>query len=175
MDSYERTYTIDEAINMYDSDPLNRTSIYNIIVEYFGDIVMTKKSINNEYSVYYSNIGCLLCLDNRYLVAITQNDDFPINYSCKLSELSWVSFQTRIFDKIGFRLKQQQIKQLKVSRLLLSKIEKVDETKTKSVYMSHDVPLKIELLKENEIDKHSETGTIKIALDTYACVLSFIL
>jgi hypothetical protein len=81
-----------------------RQDIYNSIVEYFGDVIFTKlnsKSTSDGtiYGLYYCKIGCMLCIDNRYLLVIVKDDEeIPIGTHIYLSNLNWISFQTRSID-----------------------------------------------------------------------------
>ena len=87
-----------------------RQEIYNNIVNYFGDIIFTKlnskaTSDGTVYGLYYCKVGCMLCIDNRYLLVIVKEDtngssdnEIPVGTQMYLSNLQWISFQTRSID-----------------------------------------------------------------------------
>ena len=148
------------------------------LIDYFGDLLMTKiqeteQSYNKRsYSLYYAKIGCMLCVEDRYLIVVVDSDPYSINHLENLSQLNWISFQTRTIDKPPQGLRTQQIPS-KINKLLTDKINLVEKKPDRYVYMSKTTPLKIELLFTKEDDNYSNSGTIQSALDTYNCVLSF--
>jgi hypothetical protein len=144
----------------------------DVISKYFGNAVMTKMKENNSFSIYYARIGCLLCLENRYIVVVLQNDDSPIGTTIELSEMEWISFQTRTIENPNFKIKPKDIKS-ETDPMINCQVEKISDESDRTVYISYDFPIKLELLKENESDVHRERGTLKTALDSYNCVLSF--
>lgn len=151
-----------------------KRALKDAIVLYFGNLIMTKVKDQGNYSFYYAKIGCLLCADNRYVVSIASRDNKPIGYDQTLSMIDWISFQTRTLTLNNVKLKEQNMEK-KPSELLKSVIEKTSDDKNKTLYFSHDIPIRIELLKENESDKHMTRGILKNALDTFDCILVFTL
>ena len=153
-----------------------KRTLQEAMLSYFGNVKMTKQKEFSNFSVYYAKVGCLLCVENRYLVAIVKSDDKIIGYSTQLSNLDWDSFQTRTFDKILTidNLKIQQLHASTSPNILSSRITKISETNDKTIYTSYEIPVQIELIKDDETDNHSDNGTIKSALDTFYCVVSFV-
>jgi hypothetical protein len=147
------------------------------IFELYGNPVMTKvKSVQNgrgSLSLYYARVGCMLCVDDRYIIAVVENDPFPVETTQYLSDLTWVSFQTRTLNDIGIELKSQQIPSGKASGVLNDKISSIEETTTRKTYECANLPVKVELLCNGENDGYADTGTVYSALETYSCVLSF--
>lgn len=149
-----------------------KNSVKNAFIKYFGDVTMTKVKQVNKFSLYYARIGCLLCIDDRYILTIVEHDDMQIGYERKLSAIDWTSFQTRTVDKLPMNLKTQQNRS-EITPILLDKIKLAEKRTDKNIYMCNNYPLQIELLFSKDNDSYSESGTIQSALDTYNCVVSF--
>lgn len=155
-----------------------KLSIQGAIVKYFGDAVVTKVKqtphthYKPSYSLYYAKIGCMLCVEDRYIIVVVEDDPYPLGSQEYLSQLNWISFQTRTIDKPPAQLKTQQVKSV-LHSLLTDRIRLTEKKQDRNVYMSHTLPVKIELLYTGEDDSYSESGTIQSALDTYNCVLTF--
>lgn len=167
------------------STPVNifqeKVSFYNTIIKSFGDPIMTKvkqlprpSADKPGFSVYYAKVGCLLCLDDRYIACIVDKDVLPLGSNRRLSEISWISFQTRTIDNLPMKLKDQKIKGEHVDGLK-DKIVLKQRLADRYVYYAEKSPVKIELLFDQNETTYSETGTIQSALDTYNCSISFLL
>ena len=161
-----------------------KIQIYNDFLSRFGDLVMTKLSILprpaplSPISVYYARIGCLLCDDTRYVIAMTENDGLLVGESEHLSALPWIAFQTRTIDKLpGNRvLGTQSLPALpQASKTMSDRMELSEKKSDRFVYHSQHLPLQIELLIEKESDQYASTGSIRSALDTFSCVISFLI
>ncbi len=152
--------------------------VYNLFTEYFGDLIMTKVKqtlqVNNKpsYSLYYAKVGCLLCIDNRYVVALVENDQNPIGKQFYMSSLPWVSLQTRTLNDFTAELRTQEYKQ-KSNKLLTDKINVIQKTPEKYIYMSSHFPLRIELLLTKNDQTYANSGTIHSAIEMYNSVFSF--
>lgn len=150
------------------------------ISDFFNGVYATKTSTNGKFSFYHAKIEeCLLCIENNYLVIVVVDDYNSIGHEEYVSNLQWVSFQTRTMNNSPKKLEsQKQIKLEDDSRMikfLNSKISSIEKKSDRQVYSCENIPiLKIELLfAENE--NYADTGTIKSALDTWNCVLYFIM
>jgi hypothetical protein len=159
----------------------DKKRVYTDVANYFGNITLTKlASIPRQVPIgmYYARIGCLLCDDNQYIVALVEGDNTPIGNTERLSDLKWISFQTRMLDKLPNKstLSSQEFKSvLSRDTTLTDKIQLQERREDRCVYHSTHYPIQIELLIEKENDVYSESGTIRSALDTYACVITFLI
>ena len=169
--------TYGAAINIFQE----KKTIQNELVDYYGDLVMTKGKIINatefkpSYSLFYARIGCLLCIDDRYVIIIVENDPYKIGYQQQLSKLNWISFQTRIIlDPPLKNLKSQQIPS-KTGKVLNERVKINVKMKDKYVYLADISPIKIELLFNEETQHYAETGSLKSCLETYNCVVYFVI
>lgn len=164
------------SINIYQE----RLTVQKGIVDYFGDVVVTKcKEIpetrtSPHYSVYYGRIGCLLCIDDRYIIIIVEDDSYPIGHQNYLSSLNWTSFQTRTIQKAPRDLKTQTAKS-NITPVVSCKIKLSEKRDDRYVYFTDSIPIKIELLFTKNDDSYAEFGTVQSALETYNCVITFTL
>ena len=156
-----------------------KLAVQQAIVSYFGDLVLTKvkqtqpqNQHSPSYALYYAKIGCMLCIEDRYVIVVVEQDPYPVGSQNYLSEVNWVSFQTRTIEKPPAQLKAQQLKSA-ITQTIMDKIKLYEKRQDRNVYMSSTLPLKIELLYTSEDDMYSENGTVQSALDTYNCVLTF--
>ena len=160
--------------------------LYKEISDYFSGFMLTKIGNNSGFSVYYAKIDCQLCADIRYIVAMTSLDLNELRAVKPLSEIQWISFQTRTttdrdHEFSNMKLKSYPYKRNKLSDALQDKIELYKRMKDKSVYIAENYPVKIELIHtiSKEVNEalgkmapeYSDDGTIASALETYQCVL----
>ena len=174
-----------------------RQDIYNSIVEYFGDVIFTKlnskaTSDGNFYGLYYCKIGCMLCIDNRYLLVIVKDDEeIPVGTHVYLSNLNWISFQTRSIDDFdtvnshGIKLKQQVLKN---NRNTITDIEMkiIKELNDRVRYeCSENYPIIVDIMKKKSKEKniynmmegyenehYTPTCSLQTLLESYQCVLT---
>lgn len=143
------------------------------IVSYYGNPTMKKGKNQNGYSVYYARIGCLLCLEDRYILAVIKDDNPALGESRFLSQLKWVNFQSRILEEPPLSLRAQDMA-YGVSDILNEKIQLDKKLEDRNIYNSV-LPLRIELLYNEESKDFSSSGTLRTALETYTCSLTFTL
>ena len=150
--------------------------IYNAILEYFPNFVMTKTALFGEFSVYKSVAKCLLCIGTRYIVAIVKKDNLPVGTTKPLSSLEWVSFQTRYSDddkeQRQFHLTSHQF--AKPDKTILDDTIRLSrKTNLSYLYDCDNLPLNIEIIKTKDDEDISEYGTVSSALEIFSTVLSF--
>lgn len=161
-----------------------KTQVYSDIVSYFGDVVMTKLMVISRthappVSFYYAQLGCLLCEDNQYIIAVVENDHELIGNTEKLSSLPWISFQSRRLDQLPehAQLSPHSFTPSVTNKnsILFDKIHLAEKRDDRWVYHSQQFPIQVELLIEKEDDRYSESGTIRSALDTFSCSMTFLI
>lgn len=175
-----------------------RTDIYDAFNKYFGKIVFTKitnKMLNGvNFSMYYAKINCMLCLEERYLIAVTPWDRNSIGSQFYLTALPWVSFQARTYKETPEDIKNcNNIKGLKGQAYesnsdvsVMNDIIEVEKRGTdKTYYISHKYPLKIDLLNKRKSTKIGNSGeyseneypdrtVLKNALENYQTVITML-
>jgi len=148
-------------------------NIYKMFVEYFKNPIMTKMKNESNYSMYASKAYCLLSKECRYVIVFVNRDVFPIKSEKSLSDLYWVSLQTRTLSD-QFDIKSHGYQPV-AEGPLLEKIERINITKEASTYKCEDLPLIVTLLhtsKKNS-DTYQNRGTIIAALETWETIITF--
>jgi hypothetical protein len=70
-------------------------SVQQLISSYYNNPLMINLLNTPNESHYYCKINSKLLNENRYIIAITSNDNNPINTKKYLKNLNWSSFQSR--------------------------------------------------------------------------------
>lgn len=190
-------------VNKMSQKYIVKQEIYNSIVDYYGDIVFTKinsksTSDGTAYGLYYFKVGCMLCLDNRYLLAIVKEDlSIPIGSQMYLSNLHWISFQTRSIDDFNsvnpynVKIKQQNIKNnrnnfVDIEMVLVKDNDVYNDVNDRVQYeCSHFYPISVEIMKRKSKEKniydmmdgyekeyYLPTCSLQTLLESYQCVLT---
>lgn len=158
---------------------LEKNNIRQQIAEYFGSLYMTKckHQIDNgyNYGIYYAKIGCMLCIDNQYVVITVPNDNNRIGTMLPLSDLSWNTFQTRTIKKLPVNIKlTAQTPTKKINDILNSGISIAEKLQDRYVYYCNEYPLYIELLSNGKDEiSYNDKGKVLTAIETYNCVIHF--
>lgn len=187
-----------------------KQDIYNSLVEYFGDVVMTKlnsksTSDGSVYGLYYCRVGCMLCVDNRYLLVIVKesdsdyNDngqninqtDIPVGTQMYLSNLHWISFQTRSIEEFetvnpyDIKIKQQNVKNNR-NAIVDMEMKMSEELNDRVRYeCSEHYPITVDIMKKKSREKniydmmdgyekeyYTPTCSLQTLLESYQCVLT---
>lgn len=175
-----------------------KQDIYNSIVDYFGDVIMTKlnsKSTSDgiSYGLYYCRVGCMLCVDNRYLLVIVKenNENVPVGTQMYLSNLHWISFQTRSIDDFetvnpyDIKIKQQNVKNNR-NNIIDMEMKIYEELNDRVRYeCSEHYPITVDIMKKKSKEKniydmmdgyekeyYTPTCSIQTLLESYQCVLT---
>jgi hypothetical protein len=153
-----------------------RSQLYQAIADIYKNFILTKTNQYENFGVYKALIDSNIYSDIRYIVAIVENDNRPIGSEVPLSELNWVSFQTRM-TKNGKEFKQFNMKAknytLPNRSILHDRITKILETKEKSVYSTDNLPISLEIVHSTENDVFTDKGTVVAALELYQTVIAF--
>ena len=131
------------SVNIYDE----KLSFRNLLVEYFGNIILTKIKSQNNFSLYYAKVGCMLCVEDRFIVVFTKEDNTQIGTRKYLSNMDWICFQTRTINpsSLKFHLDTQQLKQ---SFSIHDRIQLHDKKNDRYIYLCENYPI---FLPESEL------------------------
>lgn len=153
-----------------------RSQIYQAISNIYKNFLMTKTNQYENFGVYKALCESYVHSDIRYIVAIVPNDNNPVGISIPLSELNWISFQTRM-TKNSKEFKSFDMSPrtytLPNKSILHDKITRVLETKEKTVYSTENLPISIEIIHIKEDDTFTDKGTVIAALELFQTVLTF--
>lgn len=185
--------------NKLNHDYIIKQDIYNSIVEYYGDVILTKlnsksTSDGTNYGLYYCRVGCMLCIDNRYLLVIVKEENkqnIPIGTQMYLSNLHWISFQTRSIDDFetvnpyNIKIKQQNVNNNR-NRIIDMEMKYLDELQDRVRYECSDFyPITVDIMKKKSKEKniydlmdgyekeyYTPTCSLQTLLESYQCVLT---
>ena len=158
-----------------------KQKIRNAVRDLYSNITMTKTHDvpTHHLSVYKAVVEPLTSgPDVKYLVAIAPNTTFNIDVGTqvKLSEVDWINFQTRStmnpekeFNELHLQPQRYQVPQ---DNILHDRIKCVNETETKWVYNSQNIPVQIEVLVQKENENFAQEGTIIGALELFQTILT---
>lgn len=154
---------------------LEKDAIRKNISEYFGSLYMTKCKEMQGYSIYYAKIGCMLCIDNQYVVLTVPNDNYRIGTMLPISDLPWNTFQTRTIKKLPINIKlTAQTPTKKINDMLNSNISVMEKLNDRFIYYCDEYPILVELLSNGTDDiSYSDKGKVLTAIETYNCVIHF--
>lgn len=158
-------------LNAFDPVKEEKTrSMYDSFTEYFKDPVMTKTKDVEKYSMYICKLYCLLSNECRYIIVFVDNDETPIGNTARLSELQWISLQTRTMpDQYSLISHGYQPRRLESLNKAINRTNITDEYST---YSSPDYPITVTLLHTKTNTQYQPTGTIVAALETFQTIIT---
>jgi hypothetical protein len=148
-------------------------NIYTMFTNYFNNPIMTKIKNEDKYSMYYTKSYCLLSKECRYIIVITDMDDYPLGTENQMKNLKWISLQTRTL------FEQYDIKSHGYTPIaqgpLLAHIYKEKKDEYATTYICKDLPLVVTLLhtERKNADSYQAKGTIIAALETWETIITF--
>ncbi len=145
-------------------------NIYNIFIGYFDNITLTKLKNNDNLSVYIARLKTLLSKDKKYIYVLVNKDNNTIGITQKLSNLNWVSLQTRTSETIYNIPEQSYIPKKGVP--YNTQINLVNRTQECSEYSTLNSPLKITLLHKPYKNTYGSKGNISNAIETYETIFT---
>jgi len=155
--------------------------IRNAVRDLYSNLILTKTQdvLTHNLSVYKAVVEPLTSSpDVKYIVAIVPNIyNSQVGSKAHLSELDWVSFQTRSTmnpDKEfnGLALEPQRY-QIPGENILHDRIKCVNETDTKWIYKCNNLPIQVDILVQKENENFASEGTVIGALELFQTILSF--
>ncbi len=159
-----------EVLDDYEPE---RDNIYNLIVEYFNNPIMTKIKDENGFSMYVAKIYTLLSQEKKYIIVFVYSNSEPIGTEEFLHELKWISFQTRSL-QINYKTKIHPYEPQMKGQLTAS-IYRVDITDKASTYRCEEFPIVITLLHTPHKDRYAyqDKGNIIASLETWETIITF--
>lgn len=156
-------------------DP-KKYAFYDLVTEYFSNPNLQKVKDDQEFSIYVCKMETLLLNECRYLVVIIHSDKMAIGTIRRLSELKWVSLQTRILQSDTYFNVVSHAYQIQNSLKFHFAVKQKSTAKDKSVYVfeNNEYPVDITLLHlKGNLYEYPMTGSFISCLETYQTVLTF--
>lgn len=160
-----------EIISPYEP---NKENMYEILSTYFNNPIMTKVKDVNNHSMYICKVNAQLGIEYRYIIAFVIKDSFSVGKMEKLSDLYWISLQTRIL-KDEYQLPLHDYIPQRLTGLD-SKIELIYHDEVQYKYKVDNFPIDLVLLptkKSNNL-QYNPNGTLITALETYQTILTVV-
>lgn len=163
------TYKYGELIDGYS---VEKEQVYLSFIEYFDNPMMTKIKDNESYSLYIAKIECHLIIEFKYVVAIIPKSFAPIKHTIPLSELKWVSLQTRYLpDNYEIPIQEYNWKRNSFS---LTPIEIIKKDSEYYKYDCKNLPIEVTLLNtKTDGTQYVDKGTLISAIETYRTIITF--
>ena len=163
-----------EIISPYEPE---KEELYLTFARYFENPIMTKVKDINDFSMYVSKISAQLGIEYRYIIAFVNKDTFSINKREKLSDLSWVSLQTRTLQD-DYKLSLHSYIPQRLEQLD-TKINLIFRDSNQYKYEVLNLPINVTLLptknlKQRESLQYNLNGSLITAIETYQTIITFI-
>ena len=145
--------------------------IYESFANYFDNPIMTKHKDVEKYSMYICKIHCLLNKDSRYVIVFTQKDENKQGFQTKLSDIRWLSFQTRTLSE-SYPYQRHDYKP-KSSSPYNAVIKSVRKDKSQITYECDELNITVVLLiPEKGSHFYQDKGNLAAAFETYNTIIS---
>ena len=160
-----------------DYDPI-KEKIYQEFVVYFNNPVMSKIGEQNNFSIYAVKMQAFLGIEFRYIFAHVKKDTKKLETTELLSNLKWVSFQTRLTKEEYNTGLHSYIP--RATEFMSMKIQLVQQTDQEYRYKVGNTKLKLSLLpkqvkksflEQSSVHEYLDTGTLYNALETYSTIV----
>jgi hypothetical protein len=151
-----------------------RIQVYQQFCSYFENPIMTKVKDDDKFSTYAVKLYCLLSKECRYLIAIMYRTIDVIGTQTRLSDIEWISFQTRTLRE-SFKCSTHSFIVNSLHEFSTSAIERKEVTKEASSYIALSLPIIVTLLhtKNKTAESYQKSGTVMLALETFETVITF--
>jgi hypothetical protein len=150
--------------------------IYQLFVGYFGDLELHRVKRELEYSVYACNVESTSA-ENRMIYVIVPFR-FARGDATTLSQLEWVSLQTRSSDDFTAGLPKYAIVPTRQSRdHLMFLFNSVNRSELKTDYRSPEIPIEMSIihdLKKKNFLQCPDKVRLYTALESYRCVVQLL-
>jgi hypothetical protein len=159
-----------ELFNVFDP---KKQDFAMYIDKYFNYPILSKTKDVNKHSIYMVKTYCLLSKYCRYIMVITLEDSNSKGHKSRLSDLNWVSFQTRTLEDkhdVDSHSYQPVMEGPLTCQIIRTKI-----TPESSTYSCTDFPIEVNLLhKKKDIQsEYQPKGNIISALETFETIVTF--
>lgn len=149
-----------------------KDDVYTLFSSYFDNPIMKKIRDVNSHSMYGVKIHALLGIVSRYVIAFCKQDVYPIGNEVSLSNLRWVSIQTRTLDE-NYPVRTHTY--IPARHYLTNEINLFKQDNTKYSYTVEELPLLVTLLPSGKSQgmEYNSKGTLVTALETYNTIVNF--
>ena len=160
-----------ELLNTF--DPI-KDQFSTYIDTYLNHPSLTKIKNVDKHSVYMVKTYCLLSNFCRYIIPLVPEDNNAIGAKMKLSNLSWVSLQTRTLE--DRHDVDSHSYNPKMEGPLVAKITRKNIGANMSTYSCESFPIEVHLLhkKKDVQSEYQPNGNLISAIETFQTIITFI-
>ena len=152
---------------------LDRLSIYNFFVYYFGNPRMKRfKEIDNVV-MYACRIPTQMTVNAKYIIVSVLKQSASSESELLLSQIDWISLQTRILpEKLAVPL--HKYTDQPTDKRVIAPIHIFEKQDTIYKYKCTELPRLIIsiLFSPHQTKVYADTGNLKIAIETYNTVFT---
>lgn len=147
--------------------------IHRKFLDYYGDLTLKKIKVNDGWVIYCAKVNAQIN-EFRYLFVIVR-DSMSLQDRMSLSNLNWVSFQTRTTNDYYSDVPSYNLFPTEPKKQILNdKLDLRDRSKVETLYSCKNTPINVKLIHEmrkNNIYQYPDTLFLYQALETYNCVV----
>lgn len=170
----EKSQTNENSVRNANNYKSNLEEIYTSIIEYVGDLMMTKHKQMGSFCAYTAKINCQLSYGCRLVVVVIPDDGMPMGSIRPLHTLHWLNLQTR-YSTQELTIKPSSMPETK-NKFVSTMIERVHRDDKKTVYKVNGYPdVRLTLFKKKDsIQDWSERNKLYVALQTFCCSIDIV-
>jgi hypothetical protein len=148
--------------------------VYNLFLDYYGNILLSIVKTENNYDVYACKVVSYLNLQKYIFVIVRHTENNP--EEANLEELRWVSFQTRSTDDFyncpSYSLELTPDKK----KIMSDELAFINRSVATTSYAT-GIPIKVTLLhdpKKKHMYQYPDKCPLYMALESYMCVIELL-
>jgi hypothetical protein len=160
--------------SVIDNVNFSQKNFYELLDNYFESPTLEKVQNTKNTSVYMCKIHTLLASpEQRYLVAITEQDKNPLGKKLPLENINWKSFQTRTFGNVEKQIISHKYSPKNLPQYTLNvSVKNRYEDHTEYNLDKYNVVVTL-IHKNKNLYEYPPSGNLASCLETYKTVITF--
>lgn len=155
------------------SNNLSIKNLYEVIDNYFESPILEKTQNSQNKSIYMTKIKTLLASpEQRYIIAITDLDHYPIGKKLPLNNIPWKSFQTRYISNMDKNIitHSYSSKNLPEYTLKLSLLNRYEDHTDYNLENYNSIIVTL-VHKNKNLYEYPPSGNLAACLETYKSII----
>ena len=155
------------------SNNLSIKNLYELIDNYFESPILEKIQDSENKSIYMAKIKTLLASpEQRYIIAVTEIDRYPIGKKVPLNNIPWKSFQTRYLSNLDKNIvtNSYSSKNIPEYTLKLSLLNRYEDH-TDYLLDNYNQVIVTLIHKNKNLYEYPPSGNLASCLETYKSVI----
>lgn len=155
------------------SNNLYTKNLYEVIDNYFESPILEKTQNSENKSIYMTKIKTLLASpEQRYIIAITDLDQYPIGKKLPLNNIPWKSMQTRYLSNLNKNIVTHSYspKNLPEYTLKLTLLNRYEDH-TDYLLENHKSVIATLIHKNKNLYEYPPSGNLASCLETYKSII----